>query len=127
MLKSFVKEEIKKGLKDMEGMNIYLGDLSFKVFESEYNNKSYTCNSYESIQWIKDYFEELDEIVEEYESEYGDNTVPNPIVNPEKFQLIIITYVADLLITDAIYNVGLEIDDEIELSKKVIDEIIEVL
>ena len=43
------------------------------------------------------------------------------------FQLIIITYVADLLITDAIYNVGLDIDDEIELSKKVIDEIIEVL
>ena len=125
-LEKFVKKEIESRLNEFEENEIYLGDLSFKLFEPEYSCKSYSCSSYESIKWIKDYFEELDEIVEEYEDEFG-ISVPNPFSEPEKFQLVVITYLADKILSNAIYNAGLDIDETIELTYKVTNDIIEAL
>ena len=125
-LEKFVKKEIESRLNESEYDEIYLGDLSFKLFESEYYNGSFTCNSYAAIKWIKDYFEELSEVVEEYEDEFG-ISVPNPFSEPEKFQLVVITYLADKILSNAIYNAGLDIDETIELTYKVTNDIIEAL
>ena len=125
-LEKFVKKEIESRLNESEYDEIYLGDLSFKLFESEYSCKSYYCSSYRAINWIKEYFEELSEVVEEYEEEFG-SSVPNPFTEPEKFQLTIITYLADKILLKAIYNAGLDIDERVELTSKVINDIIEAL
>ena len=122
----FVKEEIEIRLKDLVGNNVYLEDLGYRLFEYENCNGTYSYNRYDSIQWIKDYFEELDEIVEEYEIEFGDS-VPNPFGEPEKFQIVIILYIANRLTSNAIYNTNLDIDSEIELTNDIINTILEVL
>ena len=121
----FVKEEIEIRLKDLVGNNVYLEELGYKLFENENINGTY-YNRYDSIQWIKDYFEELDEIVEEYEIEFGDS-VPNPFSEPEKFQIVIILYIANRLTSNAIYNTNLDVDSEIELTNYIINTILEVL
>ena len=125
-IEKYVKKEIESRLNESEYNEIYLGDLSFKLFESEYSCKSYSCSSYKATKWIKEYFEELGEVVEEYEDEFG-YSVPSPFSEPEKFQLVVITYIADKILSNAIYNAGLDMDEEIELTYKVINSIIESL
>ena len=122
----FVKEEIEIRLKDLVGNNVYLEELGYKLFENENINGTYSYNRYDSIQWIKDYFEELDEVIEEYEYELG-YSVPNPFGEPEKFQLIIILYISNKLVYNAIWNTNLEPDSEIELTNDIINTILEVL
>ena len=122
----FVKEEIEIRLKDLVGYNIYLEDLGYRLFEYENCNCIYSCSRYDSIQWIKDYFEELDEIVEEYENEFG-YSVPSPFSEPAKFQIVIILYIADRLVNNALCNTDLDICSEIELTNDIINTILEVL
>ena len=121
----FVKEEIEIRLKDLVGNNVYLEDLGYRLFEYENINGIY-YNRYDSIQWIKDYFEELDEIVEEYEIEFGDS-VPNPFSEPEKFLLVIILYISNKLVYNALYNTNLNIYKKIKLTNDTIDTILKVL
>ena len=121
-IEKYVIKEIESRIQEFEDPTVYLSDLSYKLFESEYANGSYTCNSYKSIQWIKEYFEDIVEIIEYYES-----SVPSPFSEPEKFQLIIITYIADKILSNAIYNAGLDMDKEVEFTYKVINDIIEAL
>ena len=124
-LEKFVREEIEIRLRDLVGNNVYLEDLGYRLFEYENCNCTYSSR-YDSIQWIKDYFEELDEIVEEYEIEFGDS-VPNPFSEPEKFQIVIILYISDKLVYNALCNTDLDIYSEVELTNDVINKIIEVL
>ena len=125
-LEKFVKEEIEIRLKDLVGNNVYLEDLGYRLFEYENCNGTYCYNRYDSIQWIKDYFEELDEIVEEYEIEFG-YSVPSPFSEPEKFQIVIILYIANRLTSNAIYNTNLDMCEEVELTNDIIDTILKVL
>ena len=125
-LEKFVKEEIEIRLKDLAGNNVYLEELGYGLFENENINGTYSYNRYDSIQWIKDYFEELDEVIEEYEYELG-YSVPNPFGEPEKFQLIIILYISNKLVYNALCNTDLDIYSEVELTKDIINTILEVL
>ena len=122
----FVKEEIEIRLKDLAGNNVYLEELGYGLFENENINGTYSYNRYDSIQWIKDYFEELDEVVEEYDDEFG-YSVPNPFSEPEKFQLIIILYISNKLVYNALCNTDLDIYSEVELTNDIINTILEVL
>ena len=122
----FVKEEIEIRLKDLVGKNVYLEELGYGLFEYENINGTYSNNSYQSICWIKQFFEELDEIVEEYEDEFG-YSVPSPFGEPEKFQLVIILYISNKLVCNALYNTDLDIYSEIELTNDIINTILEVL
>ena len=122
----FVKEEIEIRLKDLVGKNVYLEELGYGLFEYENINGTYSNNSYQSICWIKQFFEELDEIVEEYEDEFG-YSVPSPFGEPEKFQIVIILYIADRLVNNALCNTDLDICSEIELTNDIINTILEVL
>ena len=69
-LEKWVLKEMVEHLKDMEGRTIYPCDLAFQIFESENCTGSYTCSAYESTQWIKEYFEDLGDAVEDYKNEF---------------------------------------------------------
>ena len=120
----FMKEEIIKRLQDLEGEYVALYDLWYKLFEYENCNGSFG-SSFAARKWIKDYFEELADVVESYISEYGD--LPNPILEPEKFQIIMILHLSSEMLNAAIYNADLVEDSEIELTAEIIDKIIEAL
>ena len=120
----FMKEEIIKRLQDLEGEYVALYDLWYKLFEYENCNGSFG-SSFAARKWIKHYFEELAEVVESYSSEYGD--LPNPILEPEKFQIIMILHLSGEMLNAAIYNADLEEDSEVELTAEIKDKIIEAL
>ena len=121
----FMKDEIITRLQDLEGEYVALTDLWYKLFEYENCNGSFECSSFAARKWIKDYFEELAEVVESYISEYGD--LPNPILEPEKFQMIMILHLSGEMLNAAIYNADLVEDSEVELTAEIIDKIIEEL
>ena len=125
-LEKFVKEEIVERIENFEERTVYLQDLAYYIFENENCNGTYSYNRYDSIQWIKDYFEELDEVIEEYEDEFG-YSVPNPFGEPARFQLVIILYISNKLVYNALCNTDLDIYSEIELTKDIINTILEVL
>ena len=124
-IEKFIKEEIITRLRDLEGESVELYDLWYKLFENENCNGSFECSSFAAIKWIKHYFEELADIVSDYISNYG--KLPNPILEPEKFQLIIILHLAGEMINKALYNADLVEDETVELTEEILDKIIENL
>lgn len=69
-------------IKDMDGT-----EIAYTLWESENANGSVTCSAYEAKEWIKRHFDDLDEVVEEYQYETG--CALNPFSSPEGFQVII--------------------------------------
>ena len=121
-LEKWVLQEMMEHLEDLEGQVVYGCDLAFKMFENENVNGSYTCNAYEAGKWVKEYWEELGEIVEDYEFEYGELPT-NPFVNREVFQLQIIIFLASRLVGESTF-IEVNWNEEIELTEEAIEQII---
>ena len=94
-------------------------DLAYKLLEEENINGSYFCNTYKSTLWIKEHFEELGDIVEEYEDTFGEPPA-NPFNEPEKFMVQIMLNVADYIMNETRFISNFE-DEQIELTQEVID------
>ena len=121
-LQKWIIGEMIEHLQEMEGQVVYGCDLAFKLFENENVTGSYTCNAYKSRQWIKEYWDELGEVVEDYEFNYGELPT-NPFKNSEVFQMQIILHMASSLITESNY-ISENWDNNIELTADVIKTIV---
>ena len=121
-LEKWVLNEMIKHLQEMEGQVVYGCDLAFKLFENANCTGSYTCNAYESREWIREYWHDLGEVVEDYEDNYGELPV-NPFNNEEVFQVQIILHLASNL-TNYSDFVEWHWNEEIELTKEVIKTIV---
>lgn len=121
-LEKWVLQEMVEHLEDLEGQVVYGCDLAFTLFEGENNTGSYTCNAYESRQWIKEYWDYLGEVVEDYEFNYGE--VPtNPFKSVEEFQMQIILHMASSLVAESTF-VEVNWNEEIELTEETIEQIV---
>ena len=100
-LEKWVLGEIKDKLEDYKDQELNACDLALILFESENVNGSYDCNQWDAIGWIKEYFDELGDEVKLYKEECGE--MLNPFDDPEKFQVIITTNVADRLCSSNSY------------------------
>ena len=121
-LQKWIIGEMIEHLQEMEGQVVYGCDLGFRLFENENCNGSYTCNAYESSQWIKEYWDYLGEVVEDYEFDYGELPV-NPFDNAEVFQIQIILHMASRLVTESDF-VEKNWDAEIEFTSDIIQTIV---
>ena len=121
-LQKWIIGEMIEHLQEMEGQVVYGCDLAFRLFENENCNGSYTCNAYESSQWIKEYWDYLGEVVEDYEFDYGELPV-NPFDNAEVFQIQIILHMASRLVTESDF-VEKNWDAEIEFTSDIIQTIV---
>ena len=97
----------------------YIQDLADRLLEEENINGSYFCSTYKSTLWIKEHFEELGDIVEEYEDIFGEPPA-NPFNEPEKFMVQIMLNVADSIMNETKFISNFE-DEQIELTQEVID------
>lgn len=97
-LKNYIIGEIKEKLDEYENRSEYGCDWAYKLFESENVDGSYTCSTFEAIEWIKKYFDDLGEVVEEMTAQLGRENVPNVFTSPEGFQVAIILEVASYLL-----------------------------
>ena len=96
-LQKWIIGEMIEHLQEMEGQVVYGCDLAFKMFENENVTGSYTCNAYKARWWIKEYWDYLSEVVEDYEFECGELPT-NPFKNAEVFQMQIILHMASSLV-----------------------------
>ena len=122
MLRNYVIDEMKNHLENMEGLTVYGADLGYAIFESENIDGSYTYSSHEAKEWIKEYFDELGELVEEITAQLGAETIPNVFDNPEAFQVVIMLECSSFLCgrCKTIENAW---DEEITLTEEVIKNI----
>ena len=121
-LEKWVMNEMIDKMEDMDGLECYLCDLAFELFEAENINGSYDCSSYRAKAWISEYFSELGDVVNEYQSAMGEPTI-NVFANPEAFQVQIVIFIADRLITTSQFIAEHWDSDEITLDKEIIDVI----
>ena len=121
-LQKWVIKEMIEHLQEMEGQVVYGCDLAFKMFENENVTGSYTCNAYASMQWIKEYWDYLGEVVKDYEFNCGEVPI-SPFVSEEIFQLQIIIFLASRLADESTF-VEVNWNEEIELTEETIEQII---
>jgi hypothetical protein len=61
---------------------------------------SFTYNTYDAQQYIKDWFNELGDILEKYEFQMGEPLTVNPFTDSEKFHAIIVMLKIEMLLSD---------------------------
>lgn len=91
MKKDIIKRIIDK-LYDYEDVKVYGADLAYTLFESENMDGTFTYNTYEAKEWIKQNFDEIGEVWEELKFQFGSEYLVdfNPFDNPEKFMVLVI-------------------------------------
>jgi hypothetical protein len=61
---------------------------------------SFTYNTYDAQQYIKDWFNELGDVLEKYEFQMGEPLTVNPFTDSEKFHAIIVMLKIEMLLSD---------------------------
>ena len=116
-------------LYDYKGGNYYACDLAYTLFECYNIDGSVTYNAYDAKEWIKKYFNELGEVVEEIKFNLGSEFIPNIFEEPEKFMVVIYLEVGASLLSqckfiDDNWNNEIELTNEnIEKIKKELEEL----
>ena len=86
-IRELIKGEIKDMIMDYE--NVYGCDLAYEM----YNNDYYIIGTYKAKQFLKEYFDDMTECLEQYEEELGE-TYPD-ITNSEKLATLLALSVAE--------------------------------
>lgn len=99
-VKEYVIEQLIDKLNDYEGIESYGCDLAYTLYEGENADGVIFYSTYESKEWIKEHFEDLDEIIEELNFQFGTDYMSkfNPFSEPDKFVLVVVIEVASYLL-----------------------------
>ena len=122
-LKSWLIPEIQEHLYNYEDQEIYACDLAYTIFEGENIDGSYTYSTYEAKEWIKKYWDDIGEVVEEIKFQLGSDCIPNPFDEPEKFQVVIVLEAASYVFGKCDF-LEKNWNNEIKLTKRNIKKII---
>ena len=125
MKKEILNDLIEK-LNDYEGQKVYACDLAYTLFEGYNMDGSITYSTYKASEWIKKYFDELGEVVEEIKWNLGSEFIPNIFDEPEKFMVVIYLEVGASLLSQCKF-IDDNWNDEIELTDENINTIKEQL
>lgn len=99
-IKNYVIDKLEDKLDDYEGANEYGCDLAYTLYKGENADGVIFYSTYESKEWIKEHFEDLDEIVDYMNFQFGADYMEkfNPFSEPDKFVLIVVIEVASYLL-----------------------------
>lgn len=127
-IKDFCIEQLIDKLYDYEDTENYGCDLGYALYEGENADGVIFYSTYQSKQWITEHFEDLDEIVEELNFQFGTEYMAkfNPFSEPDKFVLIIVMEVASYLIGQC-KTVQRYWDKSFKLTKSKIESIVKEL
>lgn len=110
-------------LLQLENTEVYACDLAYEITQSINCDCSVTYSTYAAIEWIKEHFDELGDVVDSYEWSTG-NSICNPFHEPEKFQVIIYIHVIVGLLASCEF-IDENWNDVITLTKENIEILIE--
>lgn len=120
-LEKWVLSEMMDKLEDLEDSEVCLSELSWNLFESENCNGSYWCNYYRAQEWVKEYFDDLGDVVEEMPFDWG--SAPDDVFSQtESFQVQVVLYLADRLLGESQY-IQDNWDENVTLTEEVIKQI----
>ena len=85
-IRNLIKDEIKDMIMDYK--DVYGCDLAYEM----YNNDYYIIGTYEAKRFLKEYFDDMTECLEQHEEEFGEQ-YPD-ITNPEKVATLLALFVA---------------------------------
>lgn len=131
-IKKFVKQEMIEKLENLKDCNksFYAFDLGWSLFESENIDGVYFCNDYNAINWLREHFDDLSEIVEElkfqFDAGYCNKILLDLFNHPNKFILSIVIEVSSYLMWKC-KTIGKNWNDEITLSNELINTLISEL
>lgn len=125
-LKNFVIDAMIDELNEMEGREIYGADLGYEIFSEANYNGSYTCSTIEAENFIRKYFSEIGEVVEDIKFNLGAEFIPNCFLQSEKFQVVIMLEMSSSLCGQCEF-VNTNWNNEIELTEENIKLIISQL
>lgn len=131
-IKNFVKQEMIEKLENLKDYNasFYSSDFGFSLFESENVNGAYFCNDYNARNWLKKYFDDLSEIIEElklqFDVEYCNKILLDFFDNPDRFIVVIVLEVSSYLMGKC-KTINKNWNDEITLSNELINTLISEL
>lgn len=116
-LKNFVIDAMIVELNEMEDREIYGADLGYEIFEEANCNGSYTCDAQEAKEFIKDYYEDIGEVLDNIKFNLGAENIPNPFTESERFQVVIMLEMGDALCAqcsfiDENWNNSIELTEE---------------
>lgn len=116
-LKNFVIDAMIDELSAMEDREIYGADLGYEIFSEANCNGSYTCNTLEAENFIKENYSEIGEVVEDIKFNLGAEFIPNPFTEAEKFQVVIMLEMSNALCAqcpfiDENWNNSIELTEE---------------
>ena len=92
-IRNLIKDEIKDMIMDYE--NVYGCDLAYEM----YNNDYYIIGTYKAKQFLKEYFDDMCECLEQYQEEVGE--VYKDITNPEKVASLLALFVAQDVLSES--------------------------
>ena len=92
-IRNLIKDEIKDMIMDYE--DAYGCDLAHEM----YNNDYYIIGTYEAKQFLKEYFDDMCECLEQYQEEVDE--VYKDITNPEKVASLLALFVAQDVLSES--------------------------
>ena len=92
-IRNLIKDEIKDMIMDYE--NVYGCDLAYEM----YNNDYYIIGTYKAKQFLKEYFDDMSECLEQYQEEFGE--VYKDITDPEKVASLLALFVAQDVLSES--------------------------
>ena len=92
-IRNLIKDEIKDNIMDYE--NVYGCDLAYEM----YNNDYYIIGTYKAKQFLKEYFDDMCECLEQYQEEVGE--VYKDITDPEKVASLLALFVAQDVLSES--------------------------
>ena len=92
-IRELIKGEIKDMIMDYE--DVYGCDLAYEM----YNNDYYIIGTYKAKQFLKEYFDDMCECLEQYQEEVDE--VYKDITNPEKVASLLALFVAQDVLSES--------------------------
>lgn len=127
-IKDYVIDQVIDKLYDYENTENYGCDLAYTLYEGENADGVIFYSTYESKQWIKEHFDDLDEIIEELNFQFGEEYMSkfNPFSEPDKFVLIVVMEIASYLLGQC-STIEKYWNDKFTLTKAKINKIVKEL
>lgn len=92
-IRELIKDEIKDDIMNYEG--VYACDLVYEMYNTDY----YIIGTYKAKQFLKEYFDDMCECLEQYQEEVDE--IYKDITNPEKVASLLALFVAQDVLSES--------------------------
>lgn len=122
-MRTWLIEDICDRLDNWEGNEVVISELPNYLYQSALADGSIFYSTYKTRQWIAKYFEDIAEVIEDYEDEIDYCVdLKEAFTNPEAFHVNLCFFLCSPLLHESEWIDNNE-DEEVELTEEIIETI----